>query len=119
MTKPYWNNLELQWVISKQRTSESAATTDGEPVSPGGTQGGKGSCCVAATRLQPLPTVSPGGTQGGKSSWQPAATRLQPLPTVSPGGTRDVKTQDAGEVPIKGMTSVSPDSCIFPYTEKR
>ena len=74
-------------------SSETAATTDGELVSPGGTQGGKSSCPLAATGLQPLPMVSPEGTQ-------------------------DVKTQDAGEVPIKGMTSVSPDSCIFLYREK-
>ena len=99
-------------------SSETAATTDDELVSPGGTQGGKSSCPLAATRLQPLPTVSPEGTQGGKSSCCLAATRLQPLPMVSPEGTQDVKTQDAGEVPIKGMTSVSPDSYIFPYREK-
>ena len=74
-------------------SSEGAATTDGELVSPEGTQGGQSACHLAATRLQPLPMVSLEGTQ-------------------------DVETQDAGEVPIKGVTSVCPDSCIFPYTEK-
>ena len=62
--------------------------------------------------------VSPEGSQEGEDTGHPTATRLQPLPTVSPEGTQDVKTQDAGEVPIKGMTSVSPDSYIFPYREK-
>jgi len=34
-----------------------------------------------------------------------------------------VKTQDTGpriaEMHLKGMISVSPDSCIFPYIEKK
>ena len=121
MAKSYWNNLESQWIISKQRMSESsegAATTDGELVSPEGTQGGQSACHLAATLPQPLPMVSPEGTQGGQSACHLAATWPQPLPMVSPEGTQDVETQDAGEVPIKGVTSVSPDSCIFPYTEK-
>ena len=62
--------------------------------------------------------VSPERTQEGKNTCHLAAIRLQPLPMVSPEETQDVKTQDAGEVPIKGMTSVSPDSCIFPHIEK-
>ena len=99
-------------------SSEGAATTDGELVSPEGTQGGQSACHLAATRLQPLPMVSLEGTQGGQSACHLAATRPQPLPMVSPEGTQDVETQDAGEVPIKGVTSVCPDSCIFPYTEK-
>ena len=49
-----------------------------------------------------------------------AAIRLQPLPMVSPKETQDVKTHwpQIAEVHIKGMISVSPDSCIFPYLEK-
>ena len=51
-----------------------------------------------------------------------AAIRLQPLPTVSPKEAQDVKNTEywpqIAEVSIKGMISVSPDSCIFPYTEK-
>ena len=51
-----------------------------------------------------------------------AAIRLQPLPKVSPEKTQDVKMEDTGsrelsEVHIKGMISVSPDSCTFPYIE--
>ena len=35
-----------------------AAITDGELVSPEGTQEGKNACCLAAIRLQPLPRVN-------------------------------------------------------------
>ena len=41
---------------------------------------------------------------------------------VSPEETQNVKTQDTGpraEVHLRGMISVSPHSCIFPYIEKR
>ena len=41
---------------------------------------------------------------------------------LSPEDPQDVKTQDywpqITEVHIKGVISVSPDSCIFPYKEK-
>ena len=41
---------------------------------------------------------------------------------VSPEETQDVKTQDTvlqiAEVHIKEKTSMNPDICIFPYTEK-
>ena len=48
-------------LISKQRmspTSVTAATMDGELVSPEVTQEGKNACRPAAIRLQPLPRVS-------------------------------------------------------------
>ena len=35
-----------------------AATTDDEPVIPGGTQEGRNTCHLAAFRLQPLPMLS-------------------------------------------------------------
>ena len=66
-------------------------------------------CCV---------TVSPEGTQEGKNTCHLAAIRLQPLPMVSPEETPRYWPQIA-EVHIKGMISVSPDSCIFPYIKKR
>ena len=56
--------------ISKQRMSQSsaiAATTDGELMRPGGTQEGKNTCHLAASRLQPLPTVSLEETQDVKT----------------------------------------------------
>ena len=40
---------------------------------------------------------------------------------VGPEGTQDEKIRDTGpraEAHSQGMVSVSPDSCIFPYTEK-
>ena len=61
--------------------------------------------------------VNPEGSQEGENTSHLAATRLQPLPTVSPEGTQDVKTgywPQITEQHIKRMTSVSPDSCIFP-----
>ena len=42
-------------------------------------------------------------------------------PYGEPWGTQDVKTEywlQIGDVHIKGMISVSPDSCIFPYIEE-
>ena len=52
-----------------------------------------------------------------------AVIRLQPLPMVSAEETQDVKTQNnwpqIGEVDIKGMISVSPNSCISPCIEKQ
>ena len=55
-------------------------------------------------------------------SWSSVIAALQREP-VSPEETQDVKTQgywsQIAEVHVKGMISVSPDSCIFPYIEKR
>ena len=65
--------------------------------------------------------VSPEGTEEEKNTCHPAAISLQPLPTGSLEETQDVKTgywPQIAEVYIKGMISVSPDSCIFPYMEK-
>ena len=45
------------------QSSEIAATTDGELVSPEGTQERKTICHLAVIRLQPLPKVSPEETQ--------------------------------------------------------
>ena len=78
MSPKYWLNSRprggsekwsISCHISKQRMSQSsvtAATTDGELVSPEGTQEGKNTCHLAAIRLGPLPTVSPEETQGVK-----------------------------------------------------
>ena len=56
-----------------------------------------------------------------KNTWHLAAVRLQPLPVASPEETQDVSGYwpQMAEVHIKGMISVSPDSCILPYIEKR
>ena len=43
--------------------------------------------------------------------------RLQPLPTVSTEEKHRILAQIA-EMHMKGMISMSPDSCIFPYIEK-
>ena len=47
-----------------------------------------------------------------------AAIRLQTLPKVSPEERKLRMLAQIGEVHMKGMISGSPDSCIFPYTEK-
>ena len=52
------------------------------------------SLAIAATTDGEL--VSPEGTQEGKNTCHLAAIRLQPLPMVSTEETRDVKTQDTG-----------------------
>ena len=44
-----------------------AAITDGELVSPEGTQEGKNACCLAAIRLQPLHTESAKETEDVKT----------------------------------------------------
>ena len=56
---------------------------------------------------------------GKGNTYDPTAIRLQPLPTVSPKGAQNVRNKgyqpcswDAYEL------HMSPDSCIFPYTEK-
>ena len=49
------------------------------------------------------------------------AIRLQPLPVASPEELRDVKTGYwplKAKACIKGIISVNPDFCSFPYTEK-
>ena len=62
------------------------------------------------------------GTQKEKSACHLAATRLQPLLMVSRKEAQDVKSTEywpqIAETHIKGIISVSPDSCIFPYIEK-
>ena len=57
-----------------ERMSQSSAieaTTNGERVSPEGTQEGKNACRLAAISLQPLPTVSPEETQDVKTGYWP------------------------------------------------
>ena len=49
------------------QTPEIAATMRGELASPEGTQEGKNTCHLAATRLQPLPTVIPEENSGCKN----------------------------------------------------
>ena len=75
---------------------------------------------IAATKDSNL--VSPEGTQQGKNTCYLPAIRLQPLSMVSPKETQDVKTRghwrQTAEVPVKGMISVDPDSCIFLYIDK-
>ena len=79
-----------------------------------------GSSAIAATLEGEL--VSPEETQEGKNTCPLAAIRLQPLPIVSGEEVQDVKSTgfwpQIAEVHIKGMISVSPDSPIFPYSEK-
>jgi len=74
----------------------TVTTMDGEWVSSEGTQEGKNTCHLAAVRLQPLPAASLEETQGVKKEYWP----------------------QIAEVRIRGMISVSPDSCIFSYIEK-
>ena len=69
---------------------------------------------VHFTQCEP---VSPEEIQEGKNTCRLAAIKLQPLPIHEPPRKfRTWKTQIV-ELCIKGMISVSPDSCIFPYTE--
>ena len=60
-------------------------------------------------------------TRAEKNACHLAAIRLQPRPVVSLEETQDVSEYppQTAEVRIKGMISMGPDSCIFPYTEKR
>ena len=66
-------------------------------------------------------TVSPEGTQDRNRTpaIKPSATAAHPAKTLRRlrMGKHKILAQIA-EVHIKGMTSVSPDFCIFPYTEK-
>ena len=52
-------------------SQSSAATMDGELVSPEGTQEGKNACLLAAFGLQPLPTVDPEEAQNVKNTLAP------------------------------------------------
>ena len=63
--------------------------------------------------------VSPEGTQEGKNTCRLAAIRLQPLSTVSPEETQDVTTQDSGPRYLRYTSNIPacPDSCILPYLE--
>ena len=72
----------------QSKSSVIAATEDGELMSLEETQEKKNICHLAAIRLQPLPMLSPKETQDVEDTgyW----------PQI-------------GEVPIKGMISVSPD----------
>ena len=87
----------LQWIISKERLSESseiAATVDSELAGqPRRTQGGKKTCHGAAIGLQPR---EPWGNRMWTTAHWP----------------------QTGEACNTHMSSVSPDSCIFPSTEK-
>ena len=64
---------------------------------------------------------APQGTQEGEESLPSEAIRLQPLPTGSP---EELGVKNTGywsqrtEMHMKGVTSVSPNPCIFPYREK-
>ena len=64
---------------------------------------------------------APQGTQEGEESLPSEAIRLQPLPTGSP---EELGVKNTGywpqraEMHMKGVTSVSPNPCIFPYIEK-
>ena len=64
----------MKYFLAHQQTKDitvlvMTATTDGELVSPEGTQQGKNTCYLAAIRLQPLPEVSPEEGQDVKSKW--------------------------------------------------
>ena len=67
------------------------------------------------------PTVSPEGTPDGNMECRPTNSH-QTAATPAPlrlGEALDEKAQETGlREHIKGMTSASPDSCIFPYTEQ-
>ena len=69
----------ISWRVSKQRLSPSspqrlqppwviAATSEGEPLSPEGTQAGTTICPLAAIRLQLPPRVSSKGAQEVKNT---------------------------------------------------
>ena len=51
---------------------------------------------ITATMNDGEPGRGVGGTQEGKDTCHLAASRLQPLPIMSPEETQDVKTQDTG-----------------------
>ena len=56
-----------------------------------------------------------------KNTCDLAAIRLQPLPVVNPKVSSECEKHrrlaPTAEMHRKGMLSVSPDSCIFPYIE--
>ena len=68
------------------------------------------------------PTVSPEGTQNGNMECRPTnshQTASTPAPLRRFGEALDEKAQETGfREHIKGMSSVSPISFIFPYTEQ-
>ena len=76
----------------------------------------------AITALQ-CELVSLERTQKEKNTCLLAAIRLQPLLLVSLTEAQDVKSTEywpqIAETHIKGIISVSPDSCIFPFIEKQ
>ena len=73
----------------------------------------------AAPQREPM---SPEAARGGKNACHPAATSPQPLPTLNPKEAQEVKSAGqrpgTAEVRMKGTVAVSPDSRIFPYTER-
>ena len=107
---------------------------------PGAAQGNRLSCRDQEGRrgseeAVPGPSVFPSGDPGvsgdfwgslrelrKENTWDLAAIGLQPLPAVSPKGAPDVKTTGywpgTAKMQMRGTTSVSPDSCIFPHIEK-
>ena len=73
------------------------------------------SSAIAATS-----TVSPEGTQEGNREYLPSSSH-QTAATLDGAASERENTRywpQIAEVHIKGMMSVSPDSCIFPYVEK-
>ena len=82
--------------INKQRMSQSLAVAVTSQVNPEGTQEGKNTCHLAAIRQQTLPMVNPEETLGMKTASWPWIAKVH----------------------IKGMISVSQDSCISPYIEQ-
>ena len=60
--------------------------------------------------------VSPERTQEAKNTCHLAAIRWQPLPTVSPEELRIWKHR---KLAYQRTDFSEPDSCIFPYIEKR
>ena len=71
--------------------------------------------------LQPLPLQGTLRALREENTCHPTAIWLQPLYGVPKGAQDAGKTQDwprIAELHMKGIGSVSPDSCIFPYTEE-
>ena len=67
--------------------------------------------------------MTPEGAQEGEEYLLSINIGHQTATTLygEPWGTQDVKTEywlQIGDVHIKEMISVSPDSCIFPYIEE-
>ena len=69
--------------------------------------------------------LSPEGTEGGNKEYLPAGCRQSDTPApTEPLALRKLGCENTGywpqlaELYVKGMTSGSPDLCIFPYREK-